>query len=153
MLFWSRSMTPTTFFQGAGDILQFAIPTVIGLQDVVPDMHNKAYRDGAIKAMKICTLILIQRYGCMLIKNIVKKRRPDGSDLQSFPSGHFMIGAQCLARSAYRDGPLSTTAILTLLGTVSLGLGRYLPKKHDAVDLAVGGVLGISLGAVWNKWV
>ena len=91
-------MTPTTFFQGAGDILQFAIPTAIGIQDVAPDVCSGAYRKGTIKAMKICTLILIQRYGCMLIKNIVKKRRPDGSDLQSFPSGHFMIGAQCLAR-------------------------------------------------------
>ena len=146
-------MTPTTFFQGAGDILQFAIPTAIGLQDVAPDACNGAYRKGMTKAMKICTLILIQRYGCMLIKNIVKKRRPDGSDLQSFPSGHFMIGAQCLARSAYRDGPLSKMATLTLLGTISLGLGRYLPKKHDVVDLTVGGILGVSLGLVWNRWI
>ena len=146
-------MTPATFFQGAGDILQFAIPIATGLHDVAPDVHNGAYRKGMTKAMKICTLILIQRYGCMLIKNIVKKRRPDGSDLQSFPSGHFMIGTQCLARSVYRDGLLSNMAILIFLGTISLGLGRYLPKKHDVVDLTAGGILGISLGAVWNRWV
>lgn len=146
-------MTIMRFFQGAGDFLQFAIPTVVGFQDVVSEARNRAYRDGTIKAMKICTLILIQRYGCKLIKNVVKKRRPDGTDLQSFPSGHFMIGTQCLTRSVYRDGPLSTTAILTLLGTISLGLGRYLPKKHDVVDLIAGGILGGSLGIVWNRWI
>lgn len=39
-------MTPTTFFQGAGDVLQFAIPTTIGLQDVASDACNGAYRRG-----------------------------------------------------------------------------------------------------------
>ncbi|NRA89695.1 MAG: hypothetical protein HRU43_00915 [Simkaniaceae bacterium] len=116
-------------------MLQFAIPTIVGLQDVAPSFQNNRYNEVRINVFKICTLIAIQRYGCMLIKKIAQKKRPDGSDFQSFPSGHFMIGTQCLTRSLYRDGFPSTTAVLVLIGTVSIGLGRYLPKKHDLVEL------------------
>ena len=64
-----------------------------------------------------------------------------------------MIGTQCLTRSLYRDGFSSNRAILTLIGTISLGLGRYLPKKHDVVDLTAGGIIGVCLGVAWNQWV
>ena len=146
-------MSITKIFQNAGVVLQFVVPTIVGLQDIVPALQNKQYGDAGTKALKIFTLIAIQRYGCMLIKKLVPKQRPDGSDFESFPSGHFMIGTQCLTRSLYRDGFPSNTAILTLIATISLGLGRYLPKKHDVVDLTAGGIIGVGLGVGWNLWL
>lgn len=146
-------MNVTNFFQDSGDILQFALPIVIGLQDVGPDFRQQKYLSGVEKTLKIVTLIGVQRYGCKLIKWMFPKMRPDGSDNESFPSGHFMIGVQCTVRSFHRDGPHSLTFLLTLLGTGVIGLGRYLRMKHDVVDLTAGGLLGSVLGSGWNGWV
>ena len=146
-------MNIINFFKNSGDILQFALPTVVGLQDVVPDFKQQNYRSGFEKTLKIVTLIGVQRYGCKLIKWVFPKMRPDGSDNQSFPSGHFMIGMQCTVRSFHRDGSNSLTFLLTLVGTAAIGLGRYLPLKHDVVDLTAGGLLGFLLGGGWNVWI
>ncbi|MCB1110340.1 MAG: hypothetical protein KDK64_05115 [Chlamydiia bacterium] len=146
-------MTITKIFQTSGDLLQFVLPTVVGVQDVAPDVQQGKYDKAGEKALKILVLIGVQRYSCKLIKKLAKKKRPDGSDFESFPSGHFMIGAQCLARSCHRDGFPSVMAILVLMGTLTIGLGRYLPKKHDVVDLTAGGILGMGLGILWNHWL
>lgn len=147
------SLNVTKFFQTSGDVLQYAIPTIVGIQDIVPDFRNDNFRSGVGKTIKICVLIGVQRYGCKFIKWLIPKKRPDGSDYESFPSGHFMIGMQCSMRTFHRDGPHSFTFLLTLLGTAVIGLGRYLPMKHDVVDLTVGGMLGAALGKGWNDWV
>lgn len=146
-------MKISDIFKVSGDILQYAVPTVVGLQEVVPEFTHKNYREGALKALKICTLIFIQRYGTKGIKKTFPKLRPDGSDRESFPSGHFMIGAQCAVRVWHRDGPKSYNFCLTLLETICLGLGRYLPLKHDMIDLTVGGAIGAGLGTCWNRWI
>lgn len=146
-------MNIVNIFKTSGDVLQYAIPTVVGLQEVVPEIVGENYRIGAEKALKISTLIFIQRYGTMAMKRIFPKLRPDKSDYESFPSGHFMIGAQCAVRVWHRDGLKSSRFLLTLLGTICLGLGRYLPLKHDIIDLTVGGALGAGLGVCWNRWI
>ncbi|MCB1072743.1 MAG: hypothetical protein KDK96_06530 [Chlamydiia bacterium] len=146
-------MNITKFFQNSGDVLQFILPTVVGLQDVASDFKEQNYQSGTEKTLKVVTLIGVQRYGCKLIKWMFPKIRPDGSDYESFPSGHFMIGMQCTVRSFYRDGPNSLTFLLTVLGTGVIGLGRYLPMKHDVVDLTAGGLLGSLLGGAWNGWI
>lgn len=146
-------MNVTNFFKISGDILQFALPTAIGLQEVTSDFRKGNASVGAQRALKILIIIGAQRYGCKLIKWVFPKIRPDGSDNQSFPSGHFMIGMVCAVRTLHRDGPHSLSFLLTLLGTGAIGLGRYLPGKHDVVDLTAGGLLGASLGKGWNVWV
>ena len=46
-------MNVTNFFQASGDILQFALPTVVGLQDVASDFRKGNASVGAQKALKI----------------------------------------------------------------------------------------------------
>jgi membrane-associated phospholipid phosphatase len=137
-------------FKDTGNVLQLAIPIGVGFQDTLPEIQSRNGSRCAQKAAMILSLIAIQRYGTKAIKRIVGKERPDKSNFESFPSGHFMIGALCLTRVIHRDGPLSPQAIACFMGTITLGLGRWLPGKHDVVDLTGGGMIGAVLGHAWT---
>jgi len=79
-----------------GDVLQYALPTVVGLADVAPDVKKGGYRRALRKAVIISTLILIQNRGTMVLKHLTQKPRPSyPKNLESFPSGHMMIAIQC----------------------------------------------------------
>ena len=134
------------------DILQYALPTVVGLADVIPDIKKGNYQRALRKAVIISTLIFIQNRGTKVLKYLVRKPRPSyPNNLESFPSGHMMIAIQSLVRAVYRDGPYSYSSLFVAIGAVFVGLGRYLPGKHDVVDLTAGAMLGGGLGYVWNK--
>jgi membrane-associated phospholipid phosphatase len=136
-----------------GDVLQYAFPIVVGALDLWPDVVRGEYRRSLYNAGYILALIGLQNRVTVILKQMFKKPRPSfPDDLESFPSGHMMIAAQCLTRVffAYTSWPLRAGAIAT---TACIGLGRYLPGKHDLVDLAAGGALGVMLGSVWNRWV
>ena len=134
------------------DVLQYALPTVVGLGDVIPDVKKGDYRRALRKAVIISTLILIQNRGTMVIKHLTQKPRPSyPKNLESFPSGHMMIAIQSLVRAVYRDGLYSYSSLFVAIGALFIALGRYLPGKHDVVDLTAGAMLGGGLGYVWNK--
>lgn len=147
-------MAVTRFFQVSGDVLQYALPTITGLADVVPDLKEGKYKSALRKAVLISILILIQNRGAMAIKRFTKKPRPRfPQDLESFPSGHMMIAVQSWVRAAYRDGPNSYSSVFVAIGALCIALGRYLPGKHDVVDLTAGAMLGAGLGYVWNQTI
>ena len=98
-------------------------------------------------------VIFIQRYGTRCIKSIIPKRRPNGTDMESFPSGHMMIAAVCLTRTLKRDGISSPIFFFNAVGSIVIGLGRYLPGMHDVIDLTAGAFIGVFLGTVWNERV
>jgi membrane-associated phospholipid phosphatase len=154
----SNILTPslkylTPVFENAGDVLQYAFPTIVGLADLYPDLRQGNYYEAAKKATIICTLILIQNRGGLFLKNIFLKPRPNFPDqLDSFPSGHMMIAAQCATRVflAYSgQAPRSLAVVIA----ATIGLGRYLPGRHDVVDLCGGAVLGAGLGVLWNYFL
>lgn len=138
-------------FERAGDILQYAFPTVVGIADLIPDIKIGQYGQAMRNLSIILTLIAMQNRGTMFLKRVSKKPRPSFSnDLESFPSGHMMIAMQCLTRVffAYTHWLPRTGAIAV---TSCIAMGRYLPGKHDSVDLTAGGILGVGLGCLWNR--
>ena len=135
-------------FKVSSDIFQYALPITTGLKDIHPKTKTP------LKNLSwIITLIAIQRYGTKILKKLTQKKRPNGLDFESFPSGHIMIAAQCLTRSLKRDGISSPFFFLNAVGSISIALGRYLPGMHDVVDLTAGALLGVGLGTVWNNKV
>ena len=85
--------------------------------DVLPSLRKKNYVETAKKALIICGLILLQNRGTMALKKLTNKPRPNGKNLESFPSGHMMIAIQCLVRSIQRDGITSYTFAWALISS------------------------------------
>ena len=142
------------FFQSSSDILQYVLPTVVGIGDVLPDLKKAQYLHAVQKTIKIATLIFIQNRVAILIKQLTKKPRPSfPHDFTSFPSGHMMIAMQSLVHVTYRERSCSFLILFVALGNAFIFVGRYLPGKHDIVDLTAGAILGGALGYVWNKWI
>ena len=135
-------------FKTLSDVFQYALPVVTGFKDVYLQKEKPVKT-----AVLIMTLIVIQRYGTKILKKITQKKRPNGSDRESFPSGHMMIATQCLTRSFKRDGIGSPIFFLNAVGSISIALGRYLPGMHDVIDLTAGALIGVGLGSVWNEKV
>lgn len=136
-----------------GNILQYAFPAIVGLADVTPDFLSGSYSKAMRKCVIIVGLIFLQNRGTMALKHLTQKPRPSfPEDLESFPSGHMMIATQCTTRVFFAYKGISPKA-LAVLCSATIGLSRYLPGKHDIVDLTAGGSLGIVLGTAWNHFV
>ena len=79
-----------------------------------------------------------------LLKNVVRSRRPDGSDHLSFPSGHTSAAFSLAAsRSTFRPGETA----FWYGGATMIGLSRMELNRHRATDVAAGAVLGFGFGA------
>ncbi len=105
-----------------GDVLEYAFPTVVGVADITT----------------------------AFLKRLIKKPRPSfPNDLNSFPSGHMMIAAQCATRVFFAHKGITPKALAVVCSGI-IALSRYLPGKHDIVDLTAGGLLGSVLGTAWN---
>lgn len=77
------------------------------------------------------------------LKLLVRSRRPDGSDRQSFPSGHTSAAFSLAAsRAAYRPGE----AALWYAGAATIGQSRIDLNRHRTGDVLAGAVLGIGIG-------
>lgn len=78
------------------------------------------------------------------IKAVARRKRPDGSDLRSFPSGHtsgaFTFSTVLSRRYGWHVG-LPAYALATVTA-----MDRMEDKKHFASDVVAGAVLGIVIG-------
>lgn len=75
-----------------------------------------------------------------LLKGLVRERRPDGSDMHSFPSGHtsfsFASAAFLQRRYGWKFGaPAYAVAAF-------VGWGRVYSKRHHIWDVVAGGAIG-----------
>ena len=75
-----------------------------------------------------------------ILKGIVQERRPDGSNLHSFPSGHtaftFASAAYLQRRYGWKFGA-PAYAVATFVGW-----GRIYAKRHHVWDVVAGGAIG-----------
>ncbi|RSU65262.1 phosphatase PAP2 family protein [Sphingomonas sp. S-NIH.Pt1_0416] len=78
------------------------------------------------------------------LKELVRERRPDGSDNRSFPSGHTSISFAAAATLEKRYGwtfGAPAFAVATLVGA-----GRVAADKHYVHDVLAGATIGATAG-------
>lgn len=83
------------------------------------------------------------------MKYAIHKRRPDGSDNHSFPSGHsslvFADASFVMRRYGWKFG----VPAYALAGYVAWG--RVYGKKHDVWDVVTGAAIGSAIGLLCTK--
>jgi hypothetical protein len=143
------------FYTSADDYLRFAsIPFIFGL-DFLGVKGKTDYKNRAVIFIKAEAIMLVSTG---LLKRSTHEIRPDGSNDQSFPSGHSaqaflaaaMIQKEFGSKSVWY--PIAAYAVATSVGAL-----RILNNKHYASDVLVGagiGILSVQL-AYWThqyKW-
>lgn len=88
-----------------------------------------------------CAGTLALTYG---LKYLVKKKRPDGSDNHSFPSGHSALAFADASFVMRRYGWKFGVPMYAAAGYVAWG--RTYAKKHDFWDVAAGAAIGAAIG-------
>lgn len=99
------------------------------------------FANQSVLMLKSEALMLATTY---LLKNTVHELRPDGSNYQSFPSGHtaqaFMAATFLTEEYGYRYKWLPYAAYTVASGT---GLLRMANNKHYICDVLVGAAIGV----------
>lgn len=75
-----------------------------------------------------------------LLKHTIRATRPDGSDDDSFPSGHASTAFAAATSIMRRRGPDEGVPALALAGFT--GLGRVEARKHHWRDVLAGAAIG-----------
>jgi membrane-associated phospholipid phosphatase len=82
------------------------------------------------------------------LKNLVRERRPDGSDFESFPSDTMALAASCSsflwARYGWQYG------LPTLAATAFVGYSRVEAQEHHWYDVAASEALSIGYAAFFT---
>lgn len=85
----------------------------------------------------------------MILKYTVKERRPDGSDMHSFPSGHTAVSFATAAFLQRRYGWAVGGPAYALSAYV--GWGRVFSKKHHWWDVLAGGAIGAGSAYIFTR--
>lgn len=141
------SVNANAQFHGIADYTRFVPPTLhMGLGAVgVPAKH--AFVDRTIENVIAYSVSLSTGY---LLKYVVPRERPDGSDMNSFPSGHTLFaftGAE-LTRMDYGWG----WGACSYAFAAYTGFERVWMKKHWVTDVLAGAGIGI-LSAHVGGWL
>ncbi len=119
-----------------GDTLQILIPTVALSSTLV--YEKKSGHNGTQQFVKSLATTLATTAA---LKEITHKKRPDGNNYKSFPSGHtsatFMGAAFIHKRYGIKN------AILPYVGATYVAYSRIHAKKHDTIDVIAGAAVGI----------
>jgi membrane-associated phospholipid phosphatase len=83
------------------------------------------------------------------LKNTVDKTRPDGSDEESFPSGHTSVAFQGAAFIHKRYG--IKYAIPAYLGATFVAWSRVESDNHYTVDVLAGAAIGVVSSLIFTK--
>jgi membrane-associated phospholipid phosphatase len=84
-----------------------------------------------------------------LLKYIVEKQRPDGSDYHSFPSNHTAMSAQGASFIAQRYGWKYSIPAYIVTGYIAWG--RVYTKRHDTWDVLAGAAIGIGSTYIFTR--
>ena len=119
----------------AGDWLQIALPSLA--------YASTFYKDDDQGRMQFYKSFGTNLAVTHSLKALVKKRRPKGRSVDSFPSGHTSAAFQGAAFIHKRyDKPYWT--IPAYLAASFVGYSRIDADKHDTTDVLVGAALGIA---------
>ncbi len=84
-----------------------------------------------------------------ILKHTVDRTRPDGSNTQSFPSGHTSASFQGASFIHFRYG--FKYAIVPYLGAIFVGYSRVQADKHYVSDVVAGAVIGAGFAWLFTK--
>lgn len=82
------------------------------------------------------------------LKALISKTRPDGSDDDSFPSGHTSTAFQSAAFIHFRYG--IRRAVPAYLAATYVGWTRWESDRHFLIDVMAGAALGIASSYVFT---
>lgn len=84
-----------------------------------------------------------------LLKYTVKERRPDGSDLHSFPSGHTAVSFASATYLQRRYG--WKFGVPAYILSTYVGWGRCFSKKHYWYDVVAGAAIGTGSAFIFTR--
>lgn len=132
---------PTTLFQAGNVIGSFAFQVAAGAATygVGKVVHNQK---GAEVGRDIVRAQILSQVMVQTLKFTVQRERPDGSNSQSFPSGH--------SSSAFATAAVLHRHYGWKVGVPAYGLGSYVAlarmswNRHHATDVVMGAGFGIA---------
>lgn len=129
--------------EAAGDILAYLMPaTTYGATYYLHD------EEGRWQFSKAFATSMLATFG---LKYSVDKERPDGSDNQSFPSGHATAAFQSAHYIKKRYG--WHYGLPAYLGAAFVGYSRVHAKQHDNADVLAGAAIGIASSEYFtSRW-
>jgi membrane-associated phospholipid phosphatase len=133
-IFYVYTLNAKSFSEISGDVLLAVIPlSTYGYTYIVDD------KEGRIEFYKSLASTIALTYG---LKKTVDKKRPDGSDTDSFPSAHTSLTFQSSAFIDKRYG--FKYAVLPYILSSYVGYTRVDSKKHYSIDVLAGAFIGIA---------
>jgi membrane-associated phospholipid phosphatase len=128
------TLNAKSFSEISGDILLVTVPlSTYGYIHYIND------KEGKVEFYKSLASTIVLTYG---LKKIINKKRPDGSDSDSFPSAHTSLTFQSSAFIDRRYG--FKYAILPYILSSYVGYTRVDSKKHYTIDVFAGAIIGIA---------
>lgn len=125
----------------SGDVL-FVTAPVVCLSTTLILQDWEGLKQGALSGVTSLGTSLILKYS-------IKKERPDGSDLHSFPSAHTAISFTSAAFLQRRYGWSWEIPAYALASYV--GWSRTYAKKHDWWDVVTGAALGAGSAYIFTR--
>lgn len=119
----------------------FCVPSAVGIYLLARVGHRPAIRSASCDVLR--ALVLTQAVVAPM-KQLARRRRPDGSNRRSFPSGHAANASAIAAVSGNRWGPRASLPLSLVAGLV--GAGRVSGSHHHFSDVLAGSVLGSLVG-------
>jgi len=120
----------------ASSVVRDALVVVsLGVPAVQGDWNGALQAGGSVAAAKLTTIGL---------KEIFPEWRPDGSDQESFPSGHTAVAFAAAASLQNRYG--WKVGLPAQLAAAFVGVARVQAKKHHWYDVVAGAVIGEAAG-------
>lgn len=123
------------------DVLMF-VPAAAGATIALIEGDYK----GLLQLTEACATSVAASY---LLKYTVKKERPDGSDMHSFPSNHTGFSFAGAAYIQRRYGWAYGAAAYAVSAYV--GWGRIYAKRHDIWDVLAGCAIGVGSAYLYTR--
>jgi len=133
VLFCQKTDSQNKTLETSGDVLLFTLPIA-----AVSATFIHKDKKGTWQFTKGFLVNGVISYG---LKSIINKERPDGSNNNSFPSGHTSITFQSASFIQRRYG--WKYGIPAYLLSSFTGYSRLGADKHDVVDVLAGAAIGI----------
>ena len=119
------------FASGTGNILFLSAGTLLPL---VTDG-----KDGAQHSIRTADALISSTLIAEGLKVAVHKKRPDGTDYKSFPSGHATATFTVATMQAHYH---PKQAIFWYAGASAIAASRVTLRRHDTIDVVAGAALG-----------